>query len=99
MKKQFNKLNNNILLTYNKINKMNQKPSINTGLTGDRDLDALLQAKVSYSGLFGNANFTDPDPPLSEFLAAITDFDTKLVFAHGKFGAPKAAKNAARFQL
>ncbi len=78
---------------------MNQKPSINTGLTGFRDLDALHQAKVSYSGLLGNTNFTDPEPSLIVFLAAITDFDTKLVFAHGKFGAPKAAKNAARIVL
>lgn len=99
MKKQFNKLNINILTSYNKINNMNQKPSINTGLTGLRDLDALHQAKVSYSGLLGSANFTDPEPPLIEFLAAITDFDTKLVFAHNKFGAPKAAKNAARIVL
>ena len=75
---------------------MEQKPSINTGLTKYRDNDASFQAKVVYSGVHLNPFFLTPDEPLVDFLASITDFDAKSILAHKKFGAPKAAKNVAR---
>ena len=78
---------------------MTQKATVNTGLTEFRDNDASFQAKVVYSGLLGNLFFPTPDEPLVDFLASITDFDTKSVLAYKKFGAPKAAKNAARIAL
>jgi len=78
---------------------MTQKASVNTGLTEFRDNDASFQAKVVYSGLSGNPFFLTPDEPLTDFLASITDFDTKSVLAYKKFGAPKAAKNASRIVM
>ena len=78
---------------------MTQTATVNSGLTEFRDLDALLQAKVAYSGLLNNTYFPTPDVPMPKFLAAITDFDAKMVAAHKTIGAPKVAKNAARILL
>ena len=78
---------------------MARKPTVNTGLTGFRDADALTEAKVAYSGLLDNPFFLTPDEPLPKFLLAITDFDTKSIIAHRSFGASVAAKNASRIVL
>jgi len=78
---------------------MARKSTVNTGLTGFKDSDALFEAKVAYSGLFENPFFLTPDEPLPKFLLAINDFEAKAIIAHRTFGAPIAARNASRIVL